>query len=234
MEVSIVLIILALTVGAVTLGQRAIQMAEQRKLVAFLTGYQANWSTFREKYDCLPGDCSDAVEFFTGNAANVGDGNKKIFWGAATVGGSLPEPELVWLHLEAAGLLPYEQGYQANYLEHPIHERTSRTVFFMGSTSNTDADLYGYTTNTTLIGNSLQAAYVQVTTPAGGILDPLYLYTVDKKFDDGFPHAGKFQGANGLLPTTGWYTTCVQNSGGTDVYVRTTTDEACIYSYKID
>lgn len=67
-EMSIVLVIIGLLVGGILGGQALIRASELRGLVSEYTLYTTAVSTFREKYDGLPGDLRNATKY----------------WGAAT------------------------------------------------------------------------------------------------------------------------------------------------------
>lgn len=81
-ELSIVLVIIALVVGGVLVGQDMIQSAMLRKEVSDIDKLKTAIATFRVKYDCLPGDCSNESSFlnmapaeYAGGTYNPPDGN---------------------------------------------------------------------------------------------------------------------------------------------------------------
>lgn len=63
-ELSIVLVIIGLLVGSVLVGQELIEAAEFRKIVRDIERYETAVYAFRDKYNCLPGDCPNATTFF--------------------------------------------------------------------------------------------------------------------------------------------------------------------------
>jgi hypothetical protein len=71
-ELSIVLVILGLLTGGILGGQSLIRAAELRSVPADLTRYQAAIATFRDKYFALPGDMTNATQFW--GAADGNDG----------------------------------------------------------------------------------------------------------------------------------------------------------------
>ena len=88
-ELSIALVIIGLIVGGVLVGQDLIKAAELRSVITDLQKFQTAIRTFQGKYDCLPGDCANATQFFgtdsngcpTGGGATGtcnGDGNGQI------------------------------------------------------------------------------------------------------------------------------------------------------------
>lgn len=74
-ELSIVLVIIALIVGGVLTGRELIRVAQNRAYVAQITEYNAAVVAFRGKYNCLPGDCANGTSFFpttaNGNGNNI-------------------------------------------------------------------------------------------------------------------------------------------------------------------
>ena len=84
MELSIVLVIIGLIVGGILTGKDLIHAAENRAFVSQLQGYNAAVNTFKTKYNCLPGDCANATDYFTG--ATNGNGNGMVS-GLVTEGG---------------------------------------------------------------------------------------------------------------------------------------------------
>lgn len=63
-ELAIVLVIIGLLVGGILVGNDLIRAAERRSTVAQLQTFIAATNAFRTKYDCLPGDCLKATQFF--------------------------------------------------------------------------------------------------------------------------------------------------------------------------
>ncbi len=121
-ELSIVLVIIGLIVGAIVLGQSLIRQAEIRSLISDVDKIRAAINTFKEKYNCLPGDCANATDFFgtasggcpsgarSGTETCNGNGDGDINLGAVyttdySVAGNI-ELFLFWQHLANAGLWP--------------------------------------------------------------------------------------------------------------------------------
>lgn len=63
-ELSIMLVILGLLVGAVTAGQSLIRASELRSVTTDIERYRAGIATFRDKYFGLPGDLLNATSFW--------------------------------------------------------------------------------------------------------------------------------------------------------------------------
>lgn len=124
-ELAIVLVIIGLIVGGVLVGQDLIALAGARSLMKQMEGYQAAVSTFRTKYNCMPGDCLNANDSGLGPNGNgdgtigCGTGSGRLTDPSTTVcynksfGGmtnsnmvrSTGEPNYFFMHLSAAGLI---------------------------------------------------------------------------------------------------------------------------------
>jgi prepilin-type N-terminal cleavage/methylation domain-containing protein len=118
-ELSIVLVVIGLLVGGVLVGQELIKAQIEKLNTA------AN--TFRDKYNCIPGDCANATNFF-GTANNCsylqssttgawnsvtdmangtcnGNGNGRIEGDGNAAADNIGEPDLFFDHLIKAGLI---------------------------------------------------------------------------------------------------------------------------------
>lgn len=91
-ELSIVLVIIGLIVGGVMVGRELIKGAEMRQAISDFDKIRSSVYTFRNKYNCLPGDCANPSRFFSGLAATdwwtnptAGNGNGVYDgWGEGT------------------------------------------------------------------------------------------------------------------------------------------------------
>ncbi len=111
-ELSIVLVIIALLVGGILVGRDLIKAAEIRQIVSDVEKFSSAANTFREKYGCLPGDCTKAAELgfdaFTGSAAN---GDSVIGYSGHPACAVFPntgcpvEHAAFWYQLSAASLI---------------------------------------------------------------------------------------------------------------------------------
>ena len=72
-ELSIVLVIIGLIVGGIFVGKDLIEIAQSRKVMSQMEGFQAAVTTFKLKYNCIPGDCAQSSNMALGNSGN-GDG----------------------------------------------------------------------------------------------------------------------------------------------------------------
>ncbi len=76
------LVIVGLLVGGIIIGQEMVKQAQIRGTVTQIEQIKTNVSTFRLKYNCLPGDCTNATGFFAGASqpqqVQNGNGDDKI------------------------------------------------------------------------------------------------------------------------------------------------------------
>lgn len=119
-ELSIVLVIIGFLIAGIMLGQEMIKNSEIRQQVTQIDQINTGVNTFRLKYNCLPGDCATARNFFGGSSqpdqVRNGDGNGNIrgYWTGSSettidVNATFSSPGnsesgSVFEHLSAAGL----------------------------------------------------------------------------------------------------------------------------------
>lgn len=63
-ELSIVLVIIGLIVGGILAGNELVRAAKLRSLIKEVNQLTTAVNTFKGKYNCLPGDCARATQFF--------------------------------------------------------------------------------------------------------------------------------------------------------------------------
>lgn len=74
-ELSIVLVIIGLIVGGILVGRELIRQSELRGDLRELDKMTAAINSFKLKYGCVPGDCTNADQFFSTPSPENGDGN---------------------------------------------------------------------------------------------------------------------------------------------------------------
>lgn len=77
-ELTMVLVIIGLIVGAVLVGQDLIYAAKVRKEISKAERFDATINTFRLKYNSLPGDMRNPEQFGLSASGTGGDGDRKI------------------------------------------------------------------------------------------------------------------------------------------------------------
>ncbi len=106
-ELSIVLVIIGLIVGAILTGRELIKAAEIRSSIKDIESFRTAFNTFRLKYNCMPGDCANATDYFgtSADCTAVGSGtcngngdNKYGLWYE-------DEPYRAWQQLSLAGFV---------------------------------------------------------------------------------------------------------------------------------
>ncbi|MFZ4541913.1 MAG: type II secretion system protein [Rickettsiales bacterium] len=250
-ELSIVLVILGLLVGGILSGQALIKAASLRKTLAWNTGMQTTFMTFRDKYQALPGDMPNATSFWNrSTAAGVctsdpgtasatgtcnGNGDGYIGWN----GGPPGENYLVWHHLYLSGLDPYGQtmgqsGGWAVYIPAPAQSKA--TINFIGGGGTGYAALYpGATPNGTLVkGVGMQTAAL-CAGPFQATAEPTDIWQMDMKSDDGMPTTGNVIAWNGYLSDCTTFASgagaCLAGSAPNYTYNVTNSAVACDYLF---
>jgi prepilin-type N-terminal cleavage/methylation domain-containing protein len=113
-EISIVMVIIGLIIGSILVGRDLIRAAEIRSVASDKEKIVTAVNTFRNKYNCMPGACPNATDFFGANPAGcpIPPGSQpstQTCNGGSTgrIGYSSDyEPYYFWQQLAAAGLWP--------------------------------------------------------------------------------------------------------------------------------
>jgi prepilin-type N-terminal cleavage/methylation domain-containing protein len=216
-ELSIVLVIIALLVGGVVTGRELIKTAESRAILKQIENLNIVTQTFRNKYNGIPGDLANATNL--GLVGWNGNGDGKV-WDNVNqpyVGWLWAEPTQFFIHLYNAGLIPQRMynGTNSNWIEQPGYGRQFLKIAVGNGgimPSTYDGDLMWY------YGLNVSPAFPSGLGPVheystGGVITPAQAYYVDSKYDDGFPGAGDVfavTNTNGALDTTNG--NCVTNS----------------------
>jgi len=129
-ELSVVLVIIGLIVGGVMVGSSMIRQSTLQSAISDIRAFEAAEKAFESKYNCMPGDCPNATQYFgadancattstlsTGTCNGNGDGMISWDMGGQAVTGVPPagpspgfstyhtEALLFWQHLSLAGLI---------------------------------------------------------------------------------------------------------------------------------
>jgi prepilin-type N-terminal cleavage/methylation domain-containing protein len=209
LELSIVLVIIGLLAGGILVGNELIKNATLKKIIRQAESYKTAIFTFKNKYRCLPGDCSHATDFWperdsldcipqvgivyltsTGEETCNGDGNDKL---DLIVTPPTAEPYCFWQQLANAKLIPGTFDCSINTL--PGAGTQSGTVtqgarLLMGYNIEQDPNSFFYY----MSGHVL--VFLSVTGTAGAYnmqnpaLSPADAYGLDSKVDDGKPFTG--------------------------------------------
>ena len=202
-ELSIVLVILGLLVGGVLSGQSLIRAAELRSVSSEYQRYYAAIQSFRDKYFALPGDMSNATQFWGAvhptpatcqTTASTGiptcDGN-----GDGRVADVNNEMFRFWQHLANAGLVEGQYNGVAG-TAHPLNHvlgtnapraRMSNAGWGFSFAGNTAGDVATYALD---YGHVFWFGSPSIHRPQSDILKPEEAWNVDTKVDDGRPATG--------------------------------------------
>ena len=244
-ELSIVLVILGLLVGAVVAGESLIHSAELKGVMREAQQYQSAVSEFRTQYTAMPGDMKNAVSYWgaqagattdgvdatcaaltspaTGAATCNGDGNGRI----AVFASSSNNHEMwrAWQHLSNAGLIegsssgvsgPGGALHVVPGTNAPASKLSAAGWSIWYLGSYGDANTYTANYgNVLLFGRPTTTSY-----NATAALVPDDAYNIDKKLDDGAPHSGKI-----LAAKYAYQPNCVESTD--DAYKLTGTAAGC-------
>jgi prepilin-type N-terminal cleavage/methylation domain-containing protein len=190
-DLSIVLVIIALIVAGVLIGKDMIEVASMRKQVGYVEKIKTATNTFRLKYGCLPGDCSRATSIFgrasiapncpTNSGANVTsegtcDGNGD---GAIT-------SYLVQGNNNAVETLYFMQQMSASHLASwPWQSAPPYITLPLDSFLATKQYLYAITSPATLWPNASTNIFTYWKIDAVDSRDAALVGYLDLKYDDG-------------------------------------------------
>ena len=197
-ELSIVLVILGLLVGGVLAGQSLIRASELRTITAQHEQFVTAVQSFRDKYFTLPGDMSNATQFWGARDSNPATCTVTAISGTLTCNGNGDtllngaELGLFWQHLYNAGLMPSSDWPMSKLPMTSVWNAMSMADLNMapGSNGNMFNGSYG---NVLLLGADDPAIY----------MTPTELWNIDTKIDDGKPATGKLVATGDSLGVTG-------------------------------
>jgi prepilin-type N-terminal cleavage/methylation domain-containing protein len=218
-ELSIVLVIIGLIVGGILVGRDLILAASLRAQTSQIDQYQAAVRTFQGKYNCLPGDCINAVQLgFPARGPGPGDGDGNgVVDGERADGNFAGEPLTFWVDLSAAhlvsgnytlGIYPYNTVWGVTVTGSGIDSFLPPAAIGPGNYVYIYADAYvggaGYAGNGinyfgVAASTSLISGYLE-TSPD---LTALQASVIDAKIDDGYPQSGRVL-ARLVQPTLIW------------------------------
>ena len=198
LELTVVLVIIGLLAGGVLFGRDLLIAAGRRHFISELDKYTTAVRLFRVKYNCIPGDCKNAVAYNLGTgggAGDNGDGDGMVYSTddgglGMTGGGWVRQKEGLnfWYHLSQAKLTAFPaKGYNAtqpasiaSYV--PELKLDGRVFVFAYSIVQTDPLRNmgnAYYLSSDLQGNNY-----------GNSMSAVDAYYFDTKLDDGLPFSG--------------------------------------------
>lgn len=228
-ELAIVLVIIGLIIGGVLVGQDLIKAATIRSTVSDIEKFNAGATTFRGKYNGLPGDltAARAVEFGLAGGADANstgavglrDGNGVIEGGAAGLTNLAGETALFWQDLGKSGLIAGTYPGIGTAAGPAAAVTTANANTFMPHAKLRDtANYYTYSTagrNWFYIGSIAAAITTGLVTPTAAVT-PTEAKGIDEKIDDGAPLTGVVLSMTSLTATDAGVgapatTTCMNN-----------------------
>jgi len=145
-ELSIVLVIIGLLAGGILVGRDLIRAAEIQRQVKQLQEYQLAFTTFKTKYNCIPGDCATATDYFgaavvNGNGNGLVDTSNRQSFDPNTVNTWLNSPEIPQsIHqLSLANMINFKPQSTTTHrvgLDLPPLTLNNNASFFMGANYN--------------------------------------------------------------------------------------------------
>ena len=176
-EIAIVLLIIGLLLGGVMKGQSLINSARVRSIANDLTGIEAAWVSFRDRYRSIPGDYPRAsTHIATGSV----DGN------ANAVVDSAAESGAVWQHLARAGFI------SGDFNGNAVTSLTDTSCSELICPVNPFNGFYKISNSSNALGATATAH--ELTT--GGNVPVEVMYELDLKIDDGKPDTGRLRAFN--------------------------------------
>jgi prepilin-type N-terminal cleavage/methylation domain-containing protein len=247
-ELSIVLVIIGLIVGGILTGRDLVYHAQLRKTYAEMQRFKSAYVTFVGKYNCVPGDCTNATDYFgtnssgcpagggtTGTCNGNGDGyiNQYITLGNV-------EHLYALQQLCLANMIPF-QMLPANAVGGtsaiPLVMGINIPASSVNSAIGYFIDTYNDTSRLHPYGTTLNSTYVMMGAISSSYPDDLwgagvngpFASALDTKFDDGFPRQGDLRTSNtSYLSTINANTTCET----ADVY-STSASSGCVIFYRV-
>jgi prepilin-type N-terminal cleavage/methylation domain-containing protein len=226
-ELSIVLVIIGLIVAGILVGQNLIHASQVRATITQIQKYQTAVTTFRTKYDALPGDIPSPTNFgltpVVGSTACAGNLQLDDQWchGGASIYGN-GEVSLFWTHLSSDTHLiegAYSQQPSGNVVlgaTFPILPLGNGIAAFMDGNGQN-----WFATGVTDVYNQ-RVLYSDVA------LTSWEASAIDSKLDDGLPNSGNVLGFfntvesyASTVPTFRW-AFCATGGTPADTYVLNT------------
>ncbi len=214
-ELSVVLVVVALLVGGIVVGKSLIHASEIRAVISDVNRFKTEISAFRLKYGALPGDIPFATSYLDATATN-GDGDSQIDYLLGAPG----EEYNAWNHLSLAKMTAGNyDGTTTSLPKSKLGGGYYRISF--------QTNVYGKNANMI----SFNAMNVAASLAHNAILSPTDAFSIDAKMDDGLADKGRVFGINPSgVPG------CVTNyySASSGDYILTNSDILCKLFFSLD
>ncbi len=250
-ELSMVAVIIALLAVAVTTGKGLLEASRIRSLITELIDLNETFLLFREKYNDIPGDMSDAWDYWGSNCmptADLCNGNGDERIGNTLLPTDNYETGTAWRHLQLAEMLGGNMldGTASivgtGFIDEVIGVNLPPSDVIIGAgyhvfTYNVFVESGPLVGTPILLGTHiLLASFGDVfATP---VLAPRQASVIDNKLDDGIPRVGKIKG-NPIGIINGQEDSCYKPWSTTtslresEYYIETNATNCVIY-YRLD
>jgi prepilin-type N-terminal cleavage/methylation domain-containing protein len=207
-ELSIVIVVIGLVVGAVTTGMSLVKQARLRAVITDVGKYKVAMNAFRLQYNTIPGDMGNASSYWPACDPNCnGNGNRVVEWSWEAMG--------VFQHLSLARLI------EGNYTGSGGTPKIGTTIP-PGPIPGSAYTLYGSTPSNNPFYLS-SGRFLGVGSPLGTLLTPTDASSIDIKYDDGLATKGRITSGGGHNGS-GWSANCISG----DTYLLSVTTSECI------
>lgn len=218
LELSIVIVIIGLIAGGVLIGRDLIELAQLRRQISQFEEFNTAINSFRGKYNCIPGDCANAVKFDLGDD---GDGSGVVGdWSDGLIIPSTSENTLYnqesinfWQHLANAQLIennfsqtstPYDVFQKPGINSPPLRLRGESSESGVGVNSAGGiwlANIFNINRNPEVFSQPyILATNIQTNFSKKDVYPAHIMFSIDSKTDDGLPFTGR------MIVTSGWFT----------------------------
>lgn len=219
-ELSVVLVILALLVGGILAGRHLIRSAELVNAASQPQEYKAAVNSFQQRYVELPGDMPNASDYWPGVLS--GDADGRIDYG----GGGGAEEFRVWQMLSLAGSIPGQYTGQPDSMP---AGKIDNSYFRLSYQPN----VYGKS------GHFVSLNALRSNRANAPVISPIDARALDLKHDDGLADSGRIMAINdagtpGCVVQTGTTTPSYHTTHTTASYVLTNRNVACKILLKLD
>lgn len=214
-ELAVVLVIISLLLSAILGGRSLVENARLKSIISDVELYQLSVVDFETKYLALPGDLSDADDFFTCGAGSAPLGCNGDADGIINMDGNV-EMYRAWQHLALADMIPGQYtgvsgGVPADMVGENIPASKIEAVGFrLGAVTSAVNSRTGHALDLTTSGGD-------------GALHPSHARSIDLKMDDGFADSGLVHSVDGTSVTLG---DCLDNAA-TSRYNLVISEETC-------
>lgn len=210
-EISIVLVIIGMLIGGILVAQDLVHAAELRATVSQFEAFDAGVTTFRLKFNSLPGDMPNASDFgFDPTSNGNGDGyvglcnsSPGCIWSVGNQTALEHEHIDFWYQLSFANVLrDHLVSYAMAGPPSPLGVVSPRVKITSSGSMTSGWGILSEAMYSISAGSGRVPAHsfvlgggdARVTIVTAGVFVPADMWAIDSKIDDGLPLAGKVRG----------------------------------------